>query len=111
MQFLADFKEHGAAALVKVRQERPADYWRIATQLLPQQVLVNAFVRQEDAGVLADVDPAMKRQIAQRIMAELAAERAKQIDAEVLEEHVSNASKPSQDKDNPQGWAGPVSRG
>jgi hypothetical protein len=86
--FLRDFEEHGAVALVKVREERPSDYWRIATQLLPQQVLVNAFV-QNDPSPLSDIDPATKRAIAARILEQLAAEQAKQIDAEVLSEHMS----------------------
>jgi hypothetical protein len=64
--FLADFKVHGAASLVRLREERPSDYWRVATQLLPQQVLMTALVQTEDADVLADIDPATKRAIASR---------------------------------------------
>lgn len=75
--FLADFREHGAAALVKVRTERPADYWRIAVALLPQQVLVNALVSTEDNSVLSDLSPAEKRAIAGRILERLQAEQAR----------------------------------
>jgi hypothetical protein len=78
--FLRDFEQHGAVALVKVREERPADYWRIATQLLPQQVLVNAFVSHEESAT-ADIPPDVKRSIAQRILEQLAAEKMKVIDA------------------------------
>jgi hypothetical protein len=79
--FLADFKVHGAAALVRVREERPADYWRIATQLLPNEVLISAMVRTEDQSALADIDPATKRAIAARILEQLEAEKMKVIDA------------------------------
>jgi hypothetical protein len=78
--FLADFKVHGAAALVRVREERPADYWRIATQLLPNEVLISAMVRTEDQSALSDIDPATKRAIAQRILEQLEQERAKVIE-------------------------------
>jgi hypothetical protein len=78
--FLKDFEAHGAPALVAVREKSPIDYWRIATQLLPQQVLVNAFV-QNDPSPLSDIDPATKRQIAARILEQLEQERAKVIEA------------------------------
>jgi hypothetical protein len=78
--FLKDFEAHGAPALVAVREKSPIDYWRIATQLLPQQVLVNAFVSHEESAT-ADIPPDVKRAIAQRILDQLAAEKAKVIDA------------------------------
>jgi hypothetical protein len=82
--FLRDFEQHGAVALVKVREERPADYWRIATQLLPNEVLVNAFVSHEESAT-ADIPPDMKRAIAQRILDQLAAERAKVVEGQIIE--------------------------
>lgn len=72
--FLADFKQHGAAALVKVREQRPADYWRIACQLLPQQVLVNAMVAVEDRSPFDGLDPAAKRAIAMKLYEQIEAE-------------------------------------
>src|SRR5438874_2095710 len=72
--FLADFEVHGADALVKMREERPGDYWRVAVQLLPNEVLISAMVRHEDTSPFADLDPATKRAIAQKIYADLAAE-------------------------------------
>jgi hypothetical protein len=80
--FLRDFEAHGAPALVAVREKSPIDYWRIATQLLPQQVLVNAFVRQEESGT-DDIPPEIKREIARRLYESIAAEQAKIIDASV----------------------------
>ena len=73
--FLADFKVHGAAALVKVREERPADYWRIATQLLPNEVLLQAMVSVEP-GPLDGMSPDEMRSL----LATVRALRAKQIE-------------------------------
>jgi len=73
--FLADFKVHGAAALVKVREERPADYWRIATQLLPNEVLLQAMVSVEP-GPLDGMSPDEMRGLLETIRAL----RAKQIE-------------------------------
>jgi hypothetical protein len=84
--FLRDFEQYGAVALVKVREERPADYWRIATQLLPQQVLVNAFVSHEESP-LSDVPPEAKRAIARRILEQLEQERAKVVEGEIVAPH------------------------
>ena len=75
--FLRDFQEHGAAALVREREERPSDYWRIATQLLPQQVLVNAFVAHEDTSPFASLSPEEKRKLAAQIMATIRSVRPK----------------------------------
>jgi hypothetical protein len=83
--FPADFRVHGAAALVKVREQRPADYWRIACALLPNEVLVSAMVRTEEASPLADLSPDQKRQIAAKLMATLASDQAKIIDGSVHE--------------------------
>jgi hypothetical protein len=82
--FLKDFEAHGAPALVAVREKSPIDYWRIATQLLPQQVLVNAFVQNEESP-LSDIDPATKRAIAQRTLDQLAAEQARVVDGQIIE--------------------------
>jgi hypothetical protein len=79
--FLADFRQHGAAALVKVREKRPADYWRIATQLLPNEVLISAMVTTESGSPFADMSPAQKRQIARKLYAQIESE-AKVIEAE-----------------------------
>src|SRR5262249_33667098 len=76
--FLADFKVHGAAALVKVREERPSDYWRIATQLLPNEVLLQAMVSVEP-GPLDGMSPDEMRSL----LSTIRALRAKQIDAAV----------------------------
>jgi hypothetical protein len=82
--FLRDFREHGAAALVRVREERPADYWRIATQLLPNEVLISAMVRTEDQSPLSDIDPATKRAIAARILEQLEQERGKVVEGQTV---------------------------
>jgi hypothetical protein len=82
--FLKDFEAHGAPALVAVREKSPIDYWRIATQLLPQQVLVNAFVSHEESAT-ADIPPDVKRAIAQRILDQLAAEKAKVVEGQIIE--------------------------
>jgi hypothetical protein len=61
---------------VKVREERPADYWRIATQLLPNEVLISAMVRHEETSPLADMSPEQKRAIAMKLYAQIEAEHA-----------------------------------
>lgn len=84
--FLQDFSVHGADALVRVREDRPADYWRIATQLLPQQVLVNAFVSTDEGdNPLSALSPAEKRAAAQMLLDQIAAERAKVIEGDCRE--------------------------
>jgi hypothetical protein len=51
---------------------------------LPQQVLVNAFVSHEESAT-ADIPPDMKRAIAQRILDQLAAEKAKLVEGQIIE--------------------------
>jgi hypothetical protein len=81
---LADFK---LPRWWKCAKRGPGDYWRIACQLLPQQVLVNAMAAVEDTSPFADLAPSAKREIAMRIYAELAAEKAKVIDAKPRNPH------------------------
>jgi hypothetical protein len=59
--------------------------WRIATQLLPNEVLISAMVRTEDASPLSDLSPAEKRAIAGRILEQLRAEQARTIEATPVE--------------------------
>jgi hypothetical protein len=77
--FLADFQVHGADALVRMREERPGDYWRVAVQLLPNEVLISAMVTTETSSPFADMSPEQKRAIAQRIYRDIEA------DAKVIE--------------------------
>jgi hypothetical protein len=37
---VADFEEHGPATIVKVREERPADYLKIVASILPKELNV-----------------------------------------------------------------------
>jgi hypothetical protein len=97
--FLKDFEAHGAPALVSVREKSPIDYWRIATQLLPQQVLVNAFVSHEESAT-ADIPPDVKRAIAQRILDQLEAEKMKTIEgSSVLETEEQSPDNEANTKD------------
>jgi hypothetical protein len=36
----ADFEEHGTAAIVKVRADRPQDYLRVIASLLPKEISI-----------------------------------------------------------------------
>jgi hypothetical protein len=96
--FLKDFEAHGAPALVAVREKSPIDYWRIATQLLPQQVLVNAFVQGEDTSPFAELSPDQKRAIAARLMETLASDRAKVVEHAPHDRPTCGIERSDQDK-------------
>jgi hypothetical protein len=81
---LADFREHGPAAIVRVREERPSDYLRFVGQLLPNEILVSAMMRTEGAGPLDDLSPDAKRAIARKLYEQIEAE-AKIIEPSDLE--------------------------
>lgn len=37
-ELLGDFEQHGAAAIIKVREDRPADYVKVVASILPKEL-------------------------------------------------------------------------
>jgi hypothetical protein len=101
-QFIRDafelWKREGPASLVQMRKEDNTKFCQMMAGLIPRDLVLT--VEAED-NPLASLTPDEKRAIAHKLMEQLASERAKQIDAEVLSEHVSDADKSLRDNDNP----------
>jgi hypothetical protein len=55
---VADFEQHGPATIVKVREERPADYLKIVASILPKELNVktNAVEELSDAELEAGIE-------------------------------------------------------
>jgi hypothetical protein len=69
--------EKGKQVLVRLADDDPGKFATIAYGVLPKDVLLR--VEDADPSPFADLTPEQKRQIAQRIYAELASENAKVI--------------------------------
>jgi hypothetical protein len=94
-ELLPSGQRRGPAAL---RQLPPKEFIEAASRICPKELFMAV---QAEPSPLSDISPDMKRQIAQRILEQLEAEKMKTIDAALLSEHVGNDEKPLQDSNNP----------